>query len=246
MIQPLSHCDIEHHAVLFGLMAKRVIEACPETGVDVIRRGVRAYGTERGKRMAERCLAHGDPLTPENYQIYNERSSKPGQMNSVPAEQLPEFVIHVKKCAWVDAWSAHGLLDYGKYYCLDIDRSLTNGFSSGYEVKIGGWLSWGSEYCDMHWGFPMDDACKTRIAEKKASFADHVVKTYDYHPGHMFSTVGVTIVRELGDDGVAAVKLALADFIAAFGREYVLAFAAAYAPLPAIERIIGELLADRP
>lgn len=43
-----------------------------------------------------------------------------------------------------------------------------------------------------------------------------------------------------------AVKLALADFIAAFGREYVLAFAAAYAPLPAIERIIGESLADRP
>lgn len=228
MNQTQFSCDIEQHAVLFGLMAKTVFERWPESGEQTIRACVRAYGSQRGGRMAARCLANGDPLTPRNYQAYNERSSRPGQMNSVPAQKEPEFVIHVQKCAWVDAWRQHGLLEYGKYYCLDIDKTLTRSFSPDYEVQINGLMSWGEPYCDMHWGFPMDAENERYIQEKRASLASGSILNYDYHTGHLFSAMTEELQKLLREAGVEAARDALTEFCKTFGAGYVRSFAAAY------------------
>jgi len=221
-------CDIEQHAVLFGLLSREVLTRCPDRGEEVIRACVRTYGRQRGGRMAQRCLAKGDALSPENYQAYNERSSKPGQMRSVPAQKEPEYVIHVEKCAWVDAWRKHGLLEYGKYYCLDVDRSLTRGFCEDYEVDIRGLMSWGDAYCDMHWGFPMTEETERAIAEKRAGLTDGAIRSYDFHTGDMFSIMVSELCRLLGEEGRQAAVSALKAFQETFGKEYIRAFADAY------------------
>ena len=234
-------CDIEHHAVLFGVLAREVITLCPESGIEAIRSSVRKYGQQRGGRMAQRCLSSGDPLSPPNYQVYNERSSRPGQMNSVPAQRLPEYVIHVKKCAWVDAWEKYDLLDYGKYYCLDIDKSLTSGFSPGYEVQIGGWLSWGNPYCDMHWGFPMDEKTERYIAEKRSNLSNDAIRTYNFHTGHLFSTMVTELVHLLGEPGKQASIRGLNVFKELFSAEYINCFCNAY-PLTDEARAIVDVV----
>lgn len=228
MMKNTAQCDIEQHAILFACMAKALFDACPDDAEQVLRAGVRTYGTERGARMAARCLRNGDVCTPQNYQVYNERSSRPGQMNSVPAQKTPEYILHVKKCAWVDAWEKHGLLAYGRYYCLDIDKSLTRGFKKDYEVKIGGWLSWGAEYCDMRWGFSMDEQTELAIRQKRADLAEGAVLDYNFHTGHLFSTLAHEFSRLAGKAGEDATRNALEDFCRRFGREYVLAFSQAY------------------
>ena len=43
---------IEHHAVLFALLARQAVELCGEKGKESILRGMTVYGKERGRRMA--------------------------------------------------------------------------------------------------------------------------------------------------------------------------------------------------
>ncbi len=223
-------CDIEQHAVLFALIAREVITSFEDDGVGIVRRCVMEYGRERGLRMHDRCLEHNDPLTPINYQAYNERSSKPGQMNSVFVEKSPEAVIHVMKCAWVDAWRKYDLLEWGKYYCLDIDKSLTRGFSADqYEVKIYGHLSWGKEFCNMHWGFDMTSEAEQYIKEKRKELSSEgAVLSYDYHTGHLFSSFTDTLHSLKGERGLECMRKALVEFKKKYPDGYVEAFCRAY------------------
>lgn len=244
MAEQTVSCDIEQHAVLFGLLAREAMTLCPDTGLEAVRAGVREYGRQRGGRMARRCRENGDPLSPVNYQAYNERSSRPGQMQSDPAGKLPEFVIHVKKCAWVDAWKKHGLLDYGKYYCLDIDKSLTRGFSGdSYEVQIGGWLSWGDPYCDMRWGFPMDEETQRYIAEKRGSLGGGAIRGYDFHTGDMFSVMAARLAEQLGEDGRKAAVNALREFEKRYTAEHIRCFQRACPLSPAAQAAVDAVLA---
>ena len=72
MKNEIVSCKIEHHAVLFALLAKRAIEECGDQGREAILAGMTAYGNERGMRMAENALAHGDELTTMTNQAYGE------------------------------------------------------------------------------------------------------------------------------------------------------------------------------
>ena len=53
-------CKIEHHAVLFALLAKHAVTLCGEKGKKAVLSGMTAYGKERGARMAANALANGD------------------------------------------------------------------------------------------------------------------------------------------------------------------------------------------
>ena len=47
---------IEHHAVMFALLAKHAIEISGEKGKEAILAGMTRYGNERGRRMALNAL----------------------------------------------------------------------------------------------------------------------------------------------------------------------------------------------
>ena len=65
---------IEEHAILYALLVKCAKEFYGEAGWDASIQGTILYGTERGQRMARRCLADGRRLTPNNYLLYTEWS----------------------------------------------------------------------------------------------------------------------------------------------------------------------------
>ena len=74
-------CRIEHHAVLFALLAKYAVTICGKRGEEAIQKGMIVYGNERGARMAANALARGDELTTMTSQAYGEwKPDYEGQM----------------------------------------------------------------------------------------------------------------------------------------------------------------------
>ena len=130
--EPVS-CKIEHHAVLFAFLAKNAVELCGKKGEESILRGMTLYGNERGRRMAANALARGDELNIMTNQAYGEwKPDYDGQMEFGQIRTEPTLQTYISKCAWCDAWAKHGLTEYGKLYCVNVDNAVYQGYQDKY------------------------------------------------------------------------------------------------------------------
>ena len=147
-------CKIEHHAVLFALLAKYAIQECGDEGREAILAGMTAYGNERGMRMAQNALAHGDELTTMTNQAYGEwQPDYEGQMEFGQIRTEPTLQTYISKCAWCDAWKKHNLMEYGKLYCVNVDNAVYQGFRSDFTcTHLSPAMSWGGDQCKFDWG----------------------------------------------------------------------------------------------
>ena len=145
---------IEHHAVMFALLAKHTIEISGEKGKEAILAGMTRYGNERGRRMALNALERGDKLTVLNSQAYGEwKPDFPGQMEFGVTCGMPVLHTYIAKCAWCDAWAKHGLTEYGRYYCCNIDNAWFQGFNPEFTcTQLNPPMSWGGDCCRFSWG----------------------------------------------------------------------------------------------
>lgn len=215
-------CKIEHHAVLFAFLSKHAIEMCQEEGKEAVLAGMTAYGRERGARMAANALAHGDELTTMTNQAYGEwKPDYDGQMEFGQLRTEPTLQTYISRCAWCDAWKKHDLLDYGKYYCVNVDNAVYQGFRSDFVcTPTTTSLSWGGERCEFDWGHPLSQDDLKELAEKKKELGTSCMKDFNFHTAHLLHTVGNTIKDRLGSQGEKAVELALSDYVDTFGQEY--------------------------
>ena len=139
-----------------------------------------------------------------------------GQLRTEPTLQT-----YISRCAWCDAWKKHDLLDYGKYYCVNVDNAVYQGFRSDFvctPTTIS--LSWGGERCEFDWGHPLSQDDLKELAEKKKELGTSCMKDFNFHTAHLLHTVGNTIKDRLGSQGEKAVELALSDYVDTFGQEY--------------------------
>lgn len=208
----------EHHAVLFALIVKRLEENWTETYRGVVKAGVRRYGFERGRRMAARALEHGDDCRAENYLCYGEwRSSDYPEQQSIVEASVP-YTLKVKSCCWCEAWKRHGLMEWGKLYCEDVDTALTIGFNPEYPLELRGILSHGADGCRFVYpAIVMDERTKSYVSEKKKSLGDTALRDFSYHTAHLFWTMLDETERRLGKRGREAVEQALNDWGGIFG-----------------------------
>lgn len=215
-------CKIEHHAVLFALLAKHAILECGEEGKDAILKGMTAYGNERGARMAANALAHGDALNTMTNQAYGEwQPDYNGQMEFGQLRTQPTFQTYVSKCAWCDAWKKHGLLEYGKFYCVNVDKAVYQGFRSDLVcTPTTKALSWGGDRCEFDWEYPLSDEEVRLLSIKKRELGTSCMKDFNYHTAHLKYTLSQTLEEQLGESGHLAIKKALKDYVDLFGQEY--------------------------
>ncbi len=215
-------CKIEHHAILFALLAKHAIELCQDAGREAILAGMTTYGNERGRRMAANALARGDELTTLTNQAYGEwRPDYDGQMEFGQLQTEPTFKTYVSRCAWCDAWKKHGLTEYGKLYCVNVDNAVYQGFRPDFVcTPTAAAMSWGGERCEFDWGYPLTPEETLLLAEKKKELGTSCMKDFNFHTAHLKHTIGKTLTDRLGADGEKAVELALKDFTDTFGKEY--------------------------
>ncbi len=218
----MTMCKIEHHATLFALLSKYAITLAGESGKDAILKGMTKYGNERGSRMAARALANGDPLTTMTNQAYGEwKPDYQGQMDFGTIHTEPTLQTYIAKCAWCDAWKKHDLLDYGKYYCVNVDNAVYQGFRSDFLcMPTTTSLSWGGERCEFDWGHPLTTEEVTKLAEKKKELGTSCMRDFNFHTAHLLYTISNVLKEDLGETGELAVQKGIAEYIEKFGQEY--------------------------
>lgn len=230
-----------HHAMLFAYLAKRTIDAFGDEGKAAVTAGVRHYGEQRGHRMALRTQADGNPLDVENYLVYGEWEAFPGQMDLRFPKYSPEVHMENHCCPWYTEWSKRGLLEYGKYYCKDVDAALARGYN-GMELKLLANRTLGDAFCDFVFeGCGVPEERMEAFAEKRNKIGSKAKMPWEYHVGHLYSAMREAIVGAFGADGEKAVDLAMEDYKKEYGKaayDLVLQYADIdYDEMPAYEGI---------
>ena len=187
---------IEHHAVMFALLAKHAIEISGEKGKEAILAGMTRYGNERGRRMALNALERGDKLTVLNSQAYGEwKPDFPGQMEFGVTCGMP--VLHTY-----------------------IDNAWFQGFNPEFTcTQLNPPMSWGGDCCRFSWGEGLTHKQIKALNKKKKSLGNACIKDFTFHTAHILHTVGDVLMEELGNDGAMAVSLAKSDYSDMFGKD---------------------------
>lgn len=203
-------------------IARAVVEAVgEEEGEKVFRKAIVKYGNQRGRRMALRAEANGHPLTMANYLAYGEWAAEKGEMVMKIQEKSPDTRAHVLKCPWNTAWKENGLLPYGRYFCMEVDEALVEGFNKDLVLEIGGTQSNGAEYCDFNFKAANLTPLKllSLVWKKSVSPGKTVQMPWEYHTGHLYKTLGEVIAEYLGEKTKGIMSAALKDFTDKYGEE---------------------------
>jgi hypothetical protein len=120
-------------ARLFAHVSKAVIDKYGEEARDVIREGVRNFGEERGRDIARRAAAVGEPNEIQNYlPNYDMERSELFEYETINKEE--EIEQNFTKCVFAETWQKDGMEDYGILYCDMIDPAIARGFNPNLEV----------------------------------------------------------------------------------------------------------------
>lgn len=210
-----------HHALLFAWISRAVINAVgEEKGEGIIRKAVVKYGMQRGKRMAMRAKANGHKLTMANYIPYGEWKAQKGEMEYKILEKVPHMKMNVFKCPWHSAWEENNLMQYGRYFCLEVDEALVRGFNEDLVLDIHGTQTNGAEFCD----FTFKDANLTAynmiglVFKKMIKPGKKAIMPWEYHAGHLYKTIGEVITDELGEQAEKIMTASLKDFTDKYGK----------------------------
>ncbi len=210
----------EHHALLFAWMVRELVNRVGEEKASpVIRKAVRAYGNQRGKRMALRAALNGHALSMLNYIVYGEWKAGKGEMITNIIEKKPHVRATVPRCPWYTAWERHNLTPYGRYYCLDVDRALVYGFNPELKLDIPNTKPEGAAECEFVFNGASLGAggMLALLFRKLVRPGKSALMPWDYHTAHVYRALRDVFVEELGDVGRSAVEGALEVFARHYG-----------------------------
>lgn len=210
-----------HHALMMGWISKAVVEAVgEEEGERIIRKAVVKYGNQRGRRMAMRAEANGHPRTFANYVSYVEAKLPMRDFKMEFLERSPDLRGRTSRCPHSDAWAENDLMRYGRFFCMEIDKALVQGFNEDLVLEVNGTLSNGAEYCDMT--FREADFTFVKMAgvawKKVVRPGRRAVMPWEYHVGHLYKTLTGVITEELGEQAGDVMAAALEDFTGRYGE----------------------------
>ncbi|MEI3381611.1 MAG: L-2-amino-thiazoline-4-carboxylic acid hydrolase [Dorea sp.] len=132
----------------------------------------------------------------------------------------PTLQTYISKCAWCEAWQKHNITEYGKYYCVNVDNAVYQGFRPDFVcTPTATSMSWGGDRCEFDWGHPLSPEEVEELAKKKAELGSSCMKDFNFHTAHLKYTVSQALIVALGEKGEEAVKLALADYVNTFGQD---------------------------
>jgi len=210
-----------HHAYLFSYLSKSIVDSIGfDKGEKLMRQAVRQYGEERGKRMAMRAEANGHPLTMFNYIAYSEWKASPGEMKQKIVKRSVHTTVDVKVCPWHSSWESSGMIPYGRFFCLEIDKALVFGFNPDLQLDVGGIHTYGASSCEFV--FHDADLSLPRLAlliyKKKVHPGKKALMSWEYHLGHLYKTIYAVVSAEFGNLGESAINSGFEEFAEHFGK----------------------------
>ncbi|MCR4633587.1 MAG: L-2-amino-thiazoline-4-carboxylic acid hydrolase [Erysipelotrichaceae bacterium] len=177
--------EILHHALLYALLCKNILQIHEEEGKQLIEAFTKEYGRSRGRRM--RANSENGDLN--DYFINGEWKGRPGENISKLSYEKDKTVSVVTKCAWYDTWKDYGLLEYGSYYCRYIDQAIAEGFDQDLVLNVKGSLGKGDEHCIFEWLQAADE-------EKVSSTERKHILPFDFHCKEMLECAGRILKKD--------------------------------------------------
>ena len=210
------------HAVLFALIARQVITRYGEgKGLPALRKAIRRYGEQRGRRMALRARANGDELNMANYMCYGEWRYVTDGSQMEQLEEQADIRMTVQRCPWELAWKEAGLLPYGRFYCQEIDAALLHGFNPELRIEVKQTLSNDEAPCEFVYHQAVLEPGHTLafLRDKSALLESQRLMPWEYHCGHLYQACSLVMGEQFGPSGRVTVQNALAEFALRYGGE---------------------------
>jgi hypothetical protein len=211
-----------HHGLLMAWIGRQIFQRVgPVKGEMVLRKAIRRYGEERGRRMALRAHADGKEPTMLNYLIYGECSVSSAEMvQKTEQNNHNNMRMLVERCPWQATWMEEDLTEYGRLYCQEIDLSLVRGFNPELHLDVLKTQTNDRQPCDFIFhGAPLTVSNSLALmVGQKLNPGKRAILSWEYHVGHLFKAFSDVLTAEFGLTGREAVEAALAEFAARFGE----------------------------
>lgn len=121
-------------AKLFAQIAKQVVDTYGPDGKDAVREGVRTFGEERGRGIAQRARTNGENNTIENY--LTNYDMERSDLFEYTTEYRPEVIEqNFTACPFGQQWADDNMHEYGILYCQMIDPAVARGYNPKFEVE---------------------------------------------------------------------------------------------------------------
>lgn len=206
------------HAYIAARYYVRLKENFGDRGLAAFRLGTIHYAEQRGRRMAQRAIRDGQPLTFETYCRYGEwvnteEVKAMGEANRAErASVSPDCETHIFVCPWHSQFKAMGLCEAGIAYCSVLDESICRGFNPELTYKTTQTLH--------------DHDCCIQIV-KNAGLKEGVkyekrpegLKSFEYHCAHSYWSYRETAEAIFGQEGEETAAAVLRDFKEEYGRD---------------------------
>ncbi|MFS0637602.1 L-2-amino-thiazoline-4-carboxylic acid hydrolase [Mesobacillus foraminis] len=121
-------------AKLFAHLSKFVVDAFGEEGKDVIREGVRTFGEERGRGIAQRARVRGESNTIHHY-LPNYDMGRSDLFTYTTVHRESEIEQTFTGCPFGQQWADDNMHEYGILYCQMIDPAVAQGYNPKFEVE---------------------------------------------------------------------------------------------------------------
>ena len=207
-----------HHAFISARCFARLKESGPANYREIFLFALRAYGSQRGRRMAQRALRDGRPLDFASYRYYSEWSFTEDFLRDAgtffkETEKGENYFYEVYDCPWNRIYQQSGLPDGALLYCRDLDKAIARGFNPALRYEVERFE--GAPLLCRQMQF---DARLERDAEYPAPDPANK-KDFTYHCGHVLSVFRQVLHNCLGEDGDAIIEGVLSDFADRFGED---------------------------
>ena len=206
------------HAYIAAKYCVYLKERFGDRGKEAFLHGTRHYAQQRGRRMAQRAIRDGQPLTYATYSRYGEwvnteTAKKEGVANDSKVVSLaPDFEVHIFTCPWHAQFRKMGLVEEGLLYCRDLDASICRGFNPEIDYRTLQTLHDHSHCIQV----VRDSGLEPGIDMSKSPDR---LKSFEYHCAHSYFAYREVCEAIFGAEGGDIAARVLRDFSEDYGKE---------------------------
>ncbi|MBQ6014295.1 MAG: L-2-amino-thiazoline-4-carboxylic acid hydrolase [Firmicutes bacterium] len=207
------------HAFIAARFYVRLKEGFGERGEAAFLHATRHYAEQRGRRMAQRAIRDGQPLTYDTYCRYSEwvnteEARACGAANRSEAVSVdPDHEMHIFVCPWHHQFKKMGLPEAGLLYCRDLDASICRGFNPELSYRTTQTLH-DHDYCiQIVKDCGLDPSNMPKKDPKN-------LMPFEYHCAHSYWSYAKTCTAIFGEEGNELACAVLSDLSKEFGKEY--------------------------
>lgn len=208
------------HAYIAARYYVRMTETFGERGRAAFIHGVQYYGSQRGRRMAQRAIRDGQPLNYETYCRYGEWVNteeivSKGLANRVEVSRYdPDYVMNIYACPWHAQFKNMGMKDAGLAYCSVLDASICRGFNPEITYEVPQTLHDHDHCIQIVRNAGLSPEAKAGLTKNPAG-----LKSFEYHCAHAYWAFGEVTESIFGEEGKKVNAQVLEDFAAEYGKE---------------------------